>query len=153
MAQHLDEPEDLYGAAGLIEPLVRGQPGPVGDDARMAVLRRLAWSLRDGTDWSRVDDQGVVEQLHAFASRLPVREGRLLLQRLAPPPVAEAAAPPAPAAAPRAAPAATPPAPAAETTFGADVDVAAQVAALVQAAQDGVPFCEECERARQAAMA
>jgi hypothetical protein len=39
------------------------------------------------------------------------------------------------------------PPPAAETTFGSDLDVAAMVAVLVQAAQDGVPFCEECARA------
>jgi hypothetical protein len=38
----------------------------------------------------------------------------------------------------------------AETTFGAELDVAAMVAVLVQAAQDGVPFCEECERAAAA---
>ena len=30
--------------------------------------------------------------------------------------------------------------------FGSELDVQAMVAVLVQAAQDGVPFCEECAR-------
>jgi branched-chain amino acid transport system ATP-binding protein len=34
--------------------------------------------------------------------------------------------------------------------MGAELDVAAMVAVLVQAAQDGVPFCEECARAAAA---
>jgi hypothetical protein len=67
------------------------------------------------------------------------------------PRAAPAAAPP-PAAAPRrAAPAAAPSPP--EGTFGAELDVAAMVQALQQAARDGVPFCEECEKARRQAQA
>ena len=66
----------------------------------------------------------------------------LRLPTAAPP---TAAPPPPPAAAPRAAAAA--PASVAETTFGPQLDVAAMVAVLQQAAQDGVPFCEECARA------
>jgi hypothetical protein len=34
-----------------------------------------------------------------------------------------------------------------------NVDVAAQAAALLQAARDGTPFCEECEKARLAELA
>ena len=67
---------------------------------------------------------------------------------------APAAAPAPPASspsAPRAAPVAA--APPVETTFGSDLDVAAMVAVLVQAAQDGVPFCEECARAAAEAVA
>jgi hypothetical protein len=76
----------------------------------------------------------------------------LQLRRLVPL-LAPAPPPPAPASSPRpaAAPAAAPPA--AETTFGSDLDVAAMVAVLQQAAQDGVPFCEECEKAKRAATA
>jgi len=34
-------------------------------------------------------------------------------------------------------------------TFGANSDAAAQAAALVAAATNGTPFCEECEKAKQ----
>jgi hypothetical protein len=69
------------------------------------------------------------------------------------PQAAPAAAPP-PAAARRAAAAAAAASPgAAEGTFDAALDTAAMVEALQQAARDGVPFCEECERERQQAEA
>ena len=36
-------------------------------------------------------------------------------------------------------------------TFAGNHDAAAQAAALVEAAEQGVPFCEECEKRRRAA--
>jgi len=129
-----------------------------GDSAAVLPLRLVAPALADGTDWSRVDDQAVVDQIGAALA-----QGRLLigatqqlqLRRLvsAEPPVPPPPPPPpAAASAPRSAPAAAPP-PAVETTFGSELDVQAMVAVLVQAAQDGVPFCEECARAAAEAAA
>lgn len=119
------------------------------DDADAGELRGYALGLADGTDWSRLDDAQVKQQLAVALDDGRLRTGagaRVVLhglgQVLAP---VAAPPPPAPAPSPRAAPAAAPSP--AETTFGADLDVAAQVAALVQAAQDGVPFCEECAKA------
>jgi hypothetical protein len=64
--------------------------------------------------------------------------------------VAAAPASSSPAASSAPAPAAVAAAPAATaSTFGPDVDVAAMVRALTDAARDGTPFCEECERARR----
>lgn len=83
----------------------------------------------------RLRDPGV--ELDSWVQRPP----RLLrLVRLAGP----TAAPPPPPASPRreAAPAAAP-----ATTFIPTLDAAAMAAVLVQAARDGVPFCEECARA------
>ncbi len=122
------------------------------DGAASAQLRMAALGLGDGGDLSRCDDHQLVELLGAAVAqgRLatgPVAAPQLLRLPTASPPVA-APPPPPPAAAPRAAAAA--PASAAETTFGAELDVAAMVAVLVQAAQDGVPFCEECARAAAA---
>ena len=126
---------------------------PVGDDAALVGLRLAAAALADGTDWSRCDDHAAIEQV-----RLAVDSGRLAggdqpatlpaLRPLAPRRVvAPAPAPPGRSTAPLAA--ALPPPPP-ESTFGANLDVAAMVNALRQAAQDGVPFCEECARAAAA---
>jgi len=139
------------GLAGVAE--IARDPGSaqqwlarcVGDDAAMSRLRLTGQALADGADLSRVDDHAMTEQLaHALA------EGRLraglgtapTLRRLV---VAAAPAAPPPAAGPRVTRVAPPAA--AATTFEPDLDVAATVAVLVQAAQDGVPFCEECARA------
>ena len=126
-----------------------------GDDAAMAALRVSALALADGNDWARCDDHEVIVQLAAAQA-----QGRLAthappaarLYRLAPVPAPGAApAPaPAPASSPRAAPASASSSAAAETTFSAALDTAAMVAVLQQAAQDGVPFCEECARAAAA---
>jgi len=142
------------GLPGVDEPAL--DPGAaqqwlarcLGDDAAMARLRGTARSLADGVDLSRVDEHAVTEQLaHALAEgRLRAGSGATpKLRRLVLAPALVAPAPPPPAASPRAAPAAPPPA--IETTFDAGLDVAAMVAVLVQAAREGVPFCEECERA------
>jgi hypothetical protein len=42
---------------------------------------------------------------------------------------------------------------AADTAFSANIDTEAMVQVLRSAARDGVPFCEECERARHRAVA
>ncbi len=118
----------------------------LGDDAAMARLRGTAQALADGVDLSRADEHAVTEQLaHALADgRLRAGFGATpTLRRLVLAPAAPA--PPPASASPRAAPVAPPPA--VETTFNPNLDVASMVAVLVQAAQDGVPFCEECARA------
>lgn len=121
----------------------------------MLPLRLAAPLLADGTDWSRVDDQALLDQIGAALA-----QGRLLIgatqqlqmrRLVSAEPPAPAPPPPPPASAPRSAPAAAPPP--AETTFGSELDVQAMVAVLVQAAQDGVPFCEECARAAAEAAA
>lgn len=122
------------------------------DGAASARLRLAALGLGDGVDLSRCDDHQLVELLDAAVAQLRLATGAvtapqmLRLPSAAPP---TAAPPPPPAAAPRAAAAA--PASVAETSFAAELDVAAMVAVLQQAAQDGVPFCEECARAAEAA--
>lgn len=132
--------------------LAAGLP-PAAEGALLAELRALALTLADGTALSRLDDHEVMALLQAAAPRLALGRTTPELRRLVPPPVEGPAPPPPPAAAPRAAPATAAPAPASDSTFGSDLDVAAQVAVLVAAAQSGIPFCEECERARQEATA
>ena len=126
-----------------------------GDDVAMAALRVNALALADGNDWSRCDDHEVV--LHVAVAQA---QGRLAthappaaqLYRLAPvlAPGAAPASAPAPAPSPRATAAAASSFTATETTFSAALDTAAMVAVLLQAAQDGVPFCEECARSAAA---
>lgn len=119
------------------------------DDADACQLRNYALGLNDGTDWSRLDNAQVKRQVAIALENGRLRTGAgapVLLRPLGRVSVpAAAVAAPAPAPSPRAAPVAPPPP--VETTFGSDLDVAAQVAVLVQAARDGVPFCEECAKA------
>jgi hypothetical protein len=118
----------------------------VGDDAAMARLRSTAQALADGVDLSRADEHAVTEQLaHALAEgRLRAGSGAAAkLRRLVVAPAPAAPAPPA-AASPRAARVAPPSV--AETTFNPNLDVAAMVAVLEQAARDGTPLCEECQK-------
>ena len=122
----------------------------VGDDAAMGALRTLALSLGDGTDWSRADDHHLLDHLSAAVVHGRLHAGpaapprlRRMVTAAAPAP----APPPPPASSARAAASESAPPPVVETTFGSDVDVAAMVAVLQQAAQDGVPFCEECAKA------
>jgi hypothetical protein len=127
----------------------------LGDDAAGAALRLRALELADGSDWSRYEDHEVLAAVQRSAAAAPAAAPpmfRLVLASPAAPPApAAAAAPTAPRAAAPAAP--TQPDVAADTAFSVDIDVAAMVQALHAAARDGVPFCEECERARQAAAA
>jgi len=136
---------------GRLDPIEARQwlDRQVIDDADAGQLRGYALGLADGTDWSRLDEAQVKQQVATALEDGRLRTGAGALVVLRPmgqvsAPVA-APAPPAPAPSPRAAPVAPPPP--VETTFGSDLDVAAQVAVLVQAAQDGVPFCEECAKA------
>ena len=120
----------------------------VGDAAAVAALRRTALALADGTDLSRIDDHQLLDQLAAAAAAGRLRSTgappELLRLVTAPALVAAPAPSPRPSAS-RAAPAAPPSA--VETTFDSDLDAAAMAAVLVQASQDGVPFCEECAKA------
>lgn len=138
------------------------EPGPatpaatVGDDAAMASLRVSALALADGTDWSRCDDHEVAGQVASalVRGRLSAAQAApaLALYRLAVAPVAAAPSAPLSAAPPsvaRGLPAAGIALP--DATLSLDLDVQAMVQALIEAANNGVPFCEECERARRAA--
>lgn len=120
----------------------------VGDEVTMAQLRQLALSAGAEASPQMCDDQSLAERIAAGISMGAVRVcGPAKAIQLYGMPLRPAAAPApasAPAAAPRAARAAPPPA--AETTFSGDLDVAAMVAVLRAAAQDGVPFCEECAK-------
>lgn len=134
----------------------------------MASLRRFAVVLAGGAALDRLDDHAVLAVLGEA-----VATGRLHLCRSQAgaeasaegspeSPVdfgvaskqteitgAPAPAPPAPrmAAAPRPPP---PPPPAPPADAAPEIDAAAQAATLREAARSGVPFCEECERARAA---
>ena len=122
-----------------------------GDDAAMARLRSTALGLADGVDLSRSDDPAVTEQLaHALAAGRP-GAGTGAAPKLRRFVVASAAAAAPPASGGSRAPAAAAPAPAAETTFANNLDVAAMVAVLEQAARDGTPLCEECRQEADAA--
>ena len=123
----------------------------VGDEVTMARLRQLALTAGAEASPQRCDDHALAERIAAGIAAGSMRvcgPAKVLpLYGLATPPAASSApAPPAPSPSPqpRAAPVAAPPT--VETTFGSDLDVAAMVAVLRAAAQDGVPFCEECAR-------
>jgi len=141
----------LLVPAGDLVAARQGLSPSLDDDASTSLLRAAALALTDGSDLSRVDSHTLVDQLAAALADGRLRDNRgadsLKLLRLIPA-AAPAPPPPPPAAAPSPRPQAAPPAPApVESTFDAGLDVAAMVAVLVQAAQDGVPFCEECARA------
>ncbi len=143
---------------GMPEQLDRLLADAAGDATAMAALRVMALSLVNAQDWSRCEDHVVIE--HLAAEHVQGRWHRQAttgakLYRLAPGVVSAPSPPPSAAQGPRAAsvtPAAlaAPVAPAA-TTFGAALDVAAMVAALQQASEEGLPFCEECARRAVAA--
>ncbi len=119
--------------------------GALVDAADESALRARAVALLPGADlWRRHRHcvVAVVAQALADGRLHTSSEAPRLLPLGAAPPAAPAAAPPPRAASPRPAAAAPPPVVAAP-----ELDVAAMVAVLQQAARDGVPFCEECERA------
>jgi hypothetical protein len=140
-------PSDLWSARLWLAHLI-------GDDAALASLRLKALALTDGTELSQLDDQALIDHLAVAVAEGRLRIGgvRPELRRLVVGPAPAPATRPPPAAPVRREAAAAPPA-AVETTFGSELDVAAMVAVLVQAAQDGVPFCEECARAAAEAAA
>lgn len=122
----------------------------IGVDAEMARLRQRVQEAYPADLWWHSSDHEVLTSTRLLRDRADMRHAATVLQMrplaLATPAPAPAAAAPAPgpaAAARRAAPAAAP----APGTFEAELDVAAMVAVLQQAARDGVPFCEECARA------
>ena len=126
----------------------------IGDDVMMSRLRLLVLAAGAETAPAMCDDQAVADRITAGISAGSIRVCGPA-QALALPGLAAVRAPVAAlaraAAPPRAAPVAPPSA--VQTTFGSDLEVAAMVAVLVQAAQDGVPFCEECAKAAAAAAA
>lgn len=145
-----------HECAGCVSPVSAGDAvaarqwaaGAVGVDATMARLRLHAAEAGLEPNAARADDQNLADSISAgIASGLlkvcgAARSVKLLgfVASLAPAP---APAAPAPA---RQRSAAAPP-PAFEVGFAAGLDVAAMVAVLKQAAQDGTPFCEECAKA------
>ena len=152
------------GACADCAPSALGRdPGLVGqslgraplDPQAMIGLRRLA-GLQTGADLQLLSDAQVLDQLAA-----QVQRGQLQLCR--PPAAARGTVspesrgvdmgaaiepPPSGPSAPAPPPPAPPPAPAPEPAV--EIDAAAQAAVLREAARDGVPFCEECEKARRA---
>lgn len=107
-------------------------------DALRQQLQELSGLRRDDLP------QWTASQLLAEALRILWRPRLPLIVCAAPQPAA-----PAPV---RAAPAPAPAAPA-YSTFPPDLDAIAVAQSLIIAAQDGVPFCEECQKARAAARA
>lgn len=111
----------------------------LANDALRLQLQALSGLRRNEVpDWT-------ASQLLAEALRILWRPRLPLIVSAAPPPPAS----PSPV---RAAPAPAPAAPA-YTTFPPDLDAVAVAQSLISAAQDGVPFCEECQKARAAARA
>jgi hypothetical protein len=115
------------------------------DDAEMARAREWAATLVEAGDLSLRADHAVMGLVRDALADGRLHENAVALKRLAfvaprPAPAPPPPRAPAPAPRPRA-----PAAPAAAATRM--LDVAAMVAVLRQAARDGVPFCEECERA------
>ncbi|KPF49547.1 hypothetical protein IP87_18170 [beta proteobacterium AAP121] len=120
----------------------------------MARLRQQVQQAYPADLWWHCDDHQVLTGAALLArwnaasgTEVGLQMKPLALTRLAPAPAATPPAPSPAAAARRAAPAAAP----APGTFEIELDVAAMVAVLQQAARDGVPFCEECARAAQEA--
>lgn len=129
------------------------------DDARRAVVREMVHGTGDGLGLANASTEQVVDQLvDSIASgRLRVC-GKLGVQpHETPMSLVMAMAPPGPAPAPVARSSSAPAAAAApEAATLPLIDAPAMAAVLVAAAEDGVPFCEICEknkRERQAAAA
>lgn len=128
----------------------------IGDAVAMAGLRQWAATAGLLAAPATADDQALADCLAAAigsgALRVcgPASTPKLYNLAILRAPAASAA--PATAASPPAQPrptaaaAATP----AESTFSAGLDSAEMAAALVRAAQDGAPFCEECAKAASA---
>lgn len=156
-----------HECAGCVSPLRTGDPlaarqwlaGRRSDGAGLQALRADASCVDEGEDLSRLDDHALLDLLAAQISagvmrvcgqRSETTLYRLVLTQAAAPPPAPA---PSPAPTPARGSAAPPPLAAVDSTFPASLDVAAMVATLRQAAQEGVPFCEECAKADAEAVA
>lgn len=119
------------------------------DGEGYARVRRLLREQRFATRALRFDDDSVLHTLaaHIASSELLVHAtDEPLVRYHFPEPVEEAA--PAPIEVAAVAPEPEPPPPVTPAEFE---DVEAQVAALRQAAEEGMPFCEECQKAREQA--
>ena len=150
----VDAAEARYG-------LVRIVPAREPDHGYVVLVFETAAALRDATSKLAEHPEGsaalramsglVGPALAAWLTeRLESDRLKILWRRRSPFVIAEA--PPEPPPPPVARRAATPSTPSAEyTTFPSGFDVATGVAALRQAAQDGVPFCEECMKSGPAA--
>jgi len=127
----------------------------LGPDTGQARLRAALASLGLDDATSRLADHEVAALVApAVASgRLSLGSARASPRLLAQGTVSQAPPPPPPPAPapPRAAPVAAPSAP--EGTFDVNLDVAAMVQTLTDAASAGVPFCEECAKAAAAEVA
>lgn len=125
------------------------------DDARRSLLRDMVHVTGDGLGLGTVSTQQVVDQLvDCFASGRVRVCGKLGVQpHESAMNLVKAMAPPGPAPAPVArsssVPAAAPP----EAATLPPIDAGAMAAVLVAAAEDGVPFCEICEKKKQARQA
>ena len=122
------------------ERAIQFMAGFKGDPGAMAGLRRLL----DERDWlyqtSRMNDDAVIKAVAELLGKGELVAGVEWKPRLSAPPQPEAAAPAAGPSAPSSTQEEPDP-----NTFN-DNDGAAQAAALINAAQSGVPFCEECAR-------
>ncbi len=146
---------DPYVARLALSPLLR-------DGMAMAALRADWLPFAGDQALSRLDDQqlldaiggalatgrlrlcpGAAAEPEAETQAEPEGERQAITTSTPPPapPAPARAAPPPPSAAPPPPPPAPPPEP--------EIDAAAQTAVLLAAARDGVPFCEECEKARR----
>ena len=109
----------------------------LADDALRPQLRDLSGLAADEVE------EWMARQLFAETLRILWRPRAKLV-------ISEARPPPAPPPPVRAAPAPAPATPA-YSTFPPDLDAIAVSISLISAAKDGVPFCEECQKARAAA--
>jgi hypothetical protein len=109
-------------------------------------LRAFVWKCTVAPDLGRIDDGRILEQVASWVAsgeavvgfRMRLRGGEAVAAE------APARSTPATAPAPHVAREQEPDPP----TFAPDHDAASQAEALITAAEDGVPFCEECEKAR-----
>ena len=128
-------------AARLFVQSVMREPGVP------AFLRSLV--ARNHFTFRPISDEQVVDQIAAmiFQGALRVRTGRFVWNSCLPEPKPmEAPPPPPPAVKPPPSPRADPESP---SSFGDSVDFAALAAVMKEAAELGVPFCEECQKLQQ----
>ncbi len=124
--------------------------GFVRDSTAMSGLRRIATACDDGVAAAIADDEDLCRRLacqfvtgHLRVCGVTMEKPRVLVTAGPPPAVEEAPRPvPRPKPAPRVAPEVEP------STFPESFDAVAAAAVLRQAAQNGTPFCEECEKAK-----
>jgi hypothetical protein len=154
MLRHWSQQGDDVIATGDVAAARIGVGCHLQDAVALGRLRGIAAELAEGIELSRCDEHQLADLLCAALIGDRLRLGWQALPVLRPlipvrRPSSGAPTPPATNRTREAAPAAA--AATAESTLGADVDVAAMVDSLQRAARDGVPFCEECTRTAQRA--